>query len=237
VTRRRDLRRPRAVPTAAAPGRAAPCAALLLATGLLLAAAVLGACAPAGHRTAVASAAAPATPTSAAQLERLLVTSVPSGLPRMPDSQLSPPAGEKNLSDVASYAADPSRERDVLQRFGYRWGWERFWGRGTAETSVFADQFRDSAGAGAFAADLVANDAAHYRATPQPGTGGLPAGCRLLTVAQADPSVGLAGPAAFAWCSRGVFTVAVTAVAGSADAALREVSAVVRAQLDRLPAR
>jgi hypothetical protein len=123
----------------------------------------------------------------------------------------------------------------VLQQYGYRFGWERFWGRDTQQTSVFVDQFRRSTGARTFAADLVANDAAHYLATPQAGTGGLPAGCRLLTVAAARPSVGLDGPAAFAWCTRGVFTVAVTAVSGSADGALHEVSAVVRAQLARLP--
>jgi hypothetical protein len=195
--------------------------------------AALAACrSPAG----AASTTAPATPTSAQQLERLVVTSVPSGLPRMPDSELKPPAGRKDLSDVAAYAGDPTHERVVLRGYGYRFGWERFWGRDGAETSVFVDQFTGSSGARTFADDLVRNDAGHYRATPHPGSGGLPAGCRLLTVTQADASTGLSGPAAFAWCTRGVFTVAVTAISGSPDAALREVSAVVRAQLRRLPA-
>jgi hypothetical protein len=182
----------------------------------------------------LAAATAERTPASADQLEELLVTAVPSGLPRMPDDRLQPPAGEKSLSDVASYAGDPSREQRVLQRYGYRFGWERFWGRGAAETSVFVDQFSDAPGARAFAADLVRNDAAHYRATPQAGTGGLPAGCRMLTVAQPESDTGLDGPAAFAWCSTGVFTVAVTAVSDTSAHARTEVSAVVRAQLERL---
>jgi hypothetical protein len=207
------------------PGRCRPVLRLLVA-GLLLTGC-------GGGSTAPASAAA-RTPTSADRLEDLLVTSVPSGLPRMPDGQVQPPAGEKRLDDVASYAGDPRRERGVLEGYGYRFGWERFWGRDGEQTSVFVDQFRRSAGARAFAADLVRNDAAHYGATPHSGSGGLPSGCRLLTVAAARPSVGLGGPAAFAWCTHGVFTVAVTAVAGSASAALGEVSAVVRAQLGRL---
>lgn len=199
---------------------------------VLLALLALAGC---GHGTPhAASATVQHTPASADQLERLLVTSVPSGLPRMPDDELQPRAGEKNLSDVASYAGDPSRERRVLQRYGYRFGWERFWGRGPAETSVFVDQFRAATGARAFAADLARNDAGHYRATPQPGTGGLPSGCRLLTVAQPEAGTGLGGPAAFAWCSHGVFTVAVTAVSDTPTHARNEVSAVVRAQLDQL---
>lgn len=176
--------------------------------------------------------AAPAAPTSAQQLERLVVRSVPSGLPRMPDARLHPPAGAKSAKDVAGYAGDPSRERRVLADYGYRFGWERFWGDGEArQTSVFLDQFRLAAGARHYADDLARNDAAHYRAAWHAGSGGLPAGCRLLT--SDDPT--LPGPAAFAWCAHGVFAVAVTAVSGSADAAVREVRAVVRAQLDRLP--
>ena len=198
---------------------------------LLMLVAVAG-CGPAGHQ-AVASTASP-TPSTAEQLQGLVVTSVPSGLPRMPDAELQPPAGEKDLSDVASYAGDPRRERRVLQQYGFLFGWERFWGRGQAETSVFVDQFRRAAGATDFAADLARNDASHYRASPHAGTGGLPAGCRLLTVAMPDPAVGLDGPAAFAWCSHGVFSVAVTAVSDTAAHAVGEVSSVVRAQLDRL---
>jgi hypothetical protein len=199
----------------------------LLAAGLLLTGCGGGAAAP----VAVAA----RTPTSADRLEGLVVTSVPSGLPRMPDGQVQPPAGEKRVDDVASYAGNPRRERGVLEGYGYRFGWERFWGRGAEQTSVFVDQFSRTTGARAFAADVVRNDAAHYGATPHTGSGDLPAGCRLLTVATAQPSVGLGGPAAFAWCTHGVFTVAVTAVGESSQAALREVSAVVRAQLRRLP--
>lgn len=203
-----------------------------LAVGVVAVGWLLGGC----GRVRGATAPSVPTPTSAAALGRLVVTSVPSGLPRMPDGGLRPPAGEKSLGDVAAYAGDPSRERGVLERFGYRYGWERFWGRdGGPETSVFLDQFRTVTGARQFAADLVGNDAAHYRATPLPGSGGLPAGCRLLTVEHPDASAGLRGPAAFAWCTRDVFTVAVTAVSGSPEAALREVSAVVRAQVRRLP--
>ena len=45
----------------------------------------------------------------------------------------------------------------------------------------------------------------------------------------------LTGPAAFAWCAEGVFTVAVTAVAADPAAARAELTAVVAAQLERLP--
>src|SRR3712207_8040445 len=45
----------------------------------------------------------------------------------------------------------------------------------------------------------------------------VPDGCSLLTVADADPATGLSGPAAFAWCAHGVFSVAVTAVAGRSE--------------------
>jgi hypothetical protein len=197
---------------------------------LLVAGALLTGCGGANPAPAAAT-----TPTTADRLEGLVVTSVPSGLPRLPDGEVQPPAGEKGVDDVASYAGNPVRERSALEGYGYRFGWERFWGRDERQTSVFVDQFRRATGARGFAADLVRNDAAHYAATPHTGSGGLPAGCRLLTVAAAEPSVGLGGPAAFAWCTHGVFTVAVTAVAGSAAGALREVSSVVRAQLRRLP--
>ena len=180
--------------------------------------------------------AAATTPASADRLERLLVTSVPSGLPRMPDGELQPPAGRKRLDDVAKYAGDPRRERTVLEGYGYRFGWERFWGRAGRQTSVFVDQFRRATGARGFAADLARNDAMHYGAAPLAGRGGLPGGCRLLTVAHPAASVGLSGPAAFAWCARGVFIVAVTAVSDSVVAAVGEVAAVVGAQLRRLPA-
>jgi hypothetical protein len=182
-----------------------------------------------------AAASSAAAPASAQQLERLVVTSVPSGLPRMPDAQLRPPAGAKSAADVAAYAGDPARERQVLAGYGYRFGWERFWGRGNAQTSVFLDQFRGAAGARRYATDLARNDAAHYAASWHQGSGGLPAGCQLLTADRPARSTSLPGPAAFAWCAHGPFAVAVTAVSGSAQSAVREVSAVVRAQLRRLP--
>ena len=188
--------------------------------------------APAGCGSGSPAPAAAATPTSAQQLERLVVRSLPSGLPRMPDTGLRPPAGAKSARDVAGYAGDPSRERKVLADYGYRFGWERFWGDGNGrQTSVFLDQFRQAAGARRYAYDLARNDATHYGASRRAGSGGLPAGCRLLTSDDAT----LPGPTAFAWCAHGVFAVAVTAVSGSAEGAVREVGAVARAQLARLP--
>jgi hypothetical protein len=186
---------------------------------------------PAGCGSRAHPPAAPAMPGSAQQLERLVVTTVPSGLPRMPDAVLRPPAGAKTARDAAGYAGDPAREQKVLDAYGYRFGWERFWGRGGSETSVFLDQFRHAAGARRYADDLAHNDAAHYRARWHAGSGGLPAGCRLLT---SDDGT-LPGPAAFAWCAHGVFAVAVTAVSDSPAHARRDVAAVVRAQLARLP--
>ena len=63
-----------------------------------------------------------------------------------------------------------------------------------------------------------------------------PTDCRRLLVDEPDPEDGLWGPAAFAWCTRGPFSVAVSAVAGTMDDATEEVGAVARDQLDRLPA-
>ena len=186
---------------------------------------------PAGCGSRAPAAAAAAPPGSAQQLERLVVSSVASGLPRMPDAVLRPPAGAKSAKDVAGYAGNPAREQKVLATYGYRFGWERFWGRGGSETSVFLDQFRQASGARRYADDLARNDAAHYEASRRGGSGGLPAGCRLLT----SDDAALPGPTAFAWCAHGVFAVAVTAVSDSAVHAQHEVGAVVRAQLARLP--
>lgn len=213
-------RRRRAHPAAAGP---------VLLLGLLLAACT-------GPISRATPSSASATPTSAAGLGRLLVTQVPSGLPRLPDADLRPPAGEKSISDVASYAPDPGHQRRVLEEYGFRFGWERFWGRGEGPvTSVFVDQFQAPWGAARYSADLAGNDARHYHATQHRHAAGLPAGCRLGTTDAPEPAAGLAGPAAFAWCARGPFSVAVTAVSGSSGAAGREVAAVVRAQLARLP--
>ena len=182
------------------------------------------------------AASAEGVPEVAADLGALVVTDVPSGLPRLPDDELEPPAGPKAVDDVADYSDDPARERDVLEGYGYRYGWERFWGTGSGPlTGVFVDQFANRAGAGAYAADLARNDAAHYDGVVQENPPELPGGCRMLTVDDADAQQTLGGPAALAWCAHGPFSVSVTSVAATMDAAEEEVRAVVEEQLDRLP--
>ena len=178
----------------------------------------------------------PAAPASSEELEPLVVTAVPSGLPRLPDDEVEPAAGAKTVEDVADYAADPEREREVLAEYGYRFGWERFWGADEDEvTSVFVFQMRTRGGADAYARDLAANDADYYRATPSENPPGFPGGCRLLTVEDARPEADLPGPAAISWCGHGVFSVSVTAVAPTVDAAQAEVRALLPQQLERLP--
>jgi hypothetical protein len=170
------------------------------------------------------------------ELEALIVAQVPSGLPRLADDALDPPAGAKRLEDIAGYSDDPARERDVLEDYGYRFGWERFWGEGSGPvTGVFVDQFESRAGAGAYAEDLARNDAEHYRGMLREDPAHLPGGCRMLTVDDTEPDVGLSGPAAFVWCGHGLFSVSVTSVSDSVDAAEEEVRAVLEEQLDRLP--
>ena len=123
------------------------------------------------------------------------------------------------------------------QEYGYRYGWERFWGEGDGwpTTGVFVDQFETRGGAAAYAADLARNDADLYGGVLRENPPHLPGGCRLLTVEDGQPAAGLPGPAAFAWCGHGVFSVSVTAVAGSVDEATDEVEAVLHSQLGRLP--
>lgn len=183
----------------------------------------------------VPAAASTATSTvSAEELGKLIVTEVPSGLPRLSDGDLTPPAGRKRMEDIAAYAPDPARERAVLEDYGYRHGWERFWGTESGPvTGVFVDRFDSRAGAGAYAEDLARNDAERYGGLLSEDPPGLPGGCWLLTVAEPDPAQ-LHAPAAFAWCVHGVFSVSATAVTGSVDAAEEEVAAVLEAQLDRL---
>jgi hypothetical protein len=178
-----------------------------------------------------------AFPESADELGALVVTEVPSGLPRLPDAELDPPAGAKAVDDIADYSEDPARERDVLEHYGYRQGWDRFWGSGSGGpmTGVFVDQFSSRAGAVAYAEDLARNDAEHYDGVLHDNPPDLPGGCRMLTVDDAEAQAALGGPAALAWCGHGPFSVAVTAVAASMDAAREEVLAVVDEQLDRLP--
>jgi hypothetical protein len=175
-------------------------------------------------------------PDTSAELGALLVSEVPSGLPRLPDQELHPPAGPKAVDDIADYSDDPARERDVLEGYGYRHGWERFWGTGSGPlTGVFVDQFESRAGAGAYAEDLARNDAEHYEGVLHENPAELPGGCRMLTVDDVDAQEALGGPAALAWCGHGPFSVAVTSVADSLDAAEEEVRALVEEQLDRLP--
>lgn len=186
-----------------------------------------------GQPTAAAAADLPRSPE---ELEALIVPEVRSGLPRLADDELQPPAGAKRVEDVAGYSDDPARERGVLVDYGYRQGWERFWGAGTGPiTGVFVDQFDDRAGAGAYAEDLARNDAEHYRGVLSEDPPDLPGGCRLLLVEDPPADVGLSGPAAFVWCGHGSFSVSVTAVADDVDAAEVEVRAVLEEQLDRLP--
>jgi hypothetical protein len=203
---------------------------------LLLLAVVPGCagCDPSVETSASTPSPFPDLPDSPEELEPLVVLSVPSGLPRLPDQQLSPPAGPKELDDVASYAPDPAEERGVLEDYGYRYGWERFWGQdGGPVTSVFVDQFETPAGAAEYAEDLAVNDAEKYSGMLRRRPAHLPDGCRTLTVA--EPRDGLTGPAVFGWCGHGVFSVGVTSVAASVDAATEEMLEVLREQLDRLP--
>ena len=212
----------------AAPLRLVP---VVLAAGLL----VLPGC---GRAVDGVPTAAPPTnrPETPAELERLLVTEVPSGLPRLPDDEVHPPAGHKRLEDVAGYAPDPVRELGILKGYGYRFGWERFWGREHGPiTGVFVDQFEQRAGAGAYAEDLARNDTELYRGVLSEDPPELPGNCRLLTVDTPEPDTGLTGPTAFAGCWHGVFSVSVTAVAETSEDAVREVGAVLDAQLALLP--
>jgi hypothetical protein len=190
-----------------------------------------------GPRSAAVTSSAPALPSATSGLAALLVTEVPSGLPRVPDDELDPPAGRKTIDDVAGYSSDAGHQRQVLEGYGYRWGWERFWRTGDQLTSVFLDQFGNADGAASYAADLARNDAEYYGGTPEDDPPGLPAGCSLLTVDDPAPQGRLAGPAAFSWCADGVFTVSVAAVSTSPAAARAEVEAVTGQQLDRLPRR
>jgi hypothetical protein len=187
-----------------------------------------------------APAAASGVPSSSGELGALIVTRVPSGLPRLPDADLTPPAGAKRLQDIASYSSDPAEQAEVLRGYGYRFGWERFWGRsGGPMTGVFVDQFDTGTGAAAYSADLASNEAHHYAGMLRENPPSLPAGCRMLTMdrSSATPlaSKELRGPSSFAWCVHGVFSVAVTAMAPTPSAADAEMRAVLTSQLDRLP--
>jgi hypothetical protein len=189
-----------------------------------------------GDASAASTAPAAATPDAPGELEALVLPEVPSSLPRVPDDALSPPAGEKLLEDVAGYAEDAVREREVLGDYGYRFGWERYWGSGAGPlTTVAVHQFETTDGAAAFTADLAAHEAEVYGGLLREDPPDLPPGCRLLQLDEGAPAAGMAAPAAFAWCARGAFSLAVTAVSGSVESATEEVRGVVAAQLERLP--
>jgi hypothetical protein len=185
---------------------------------------------------AAGSTTAAALPTSAGELEELLVDDVPSGLPRVADDELDPPAGEKSADEIASYAEDAEHQEDVLGQYGYARGWERFWRGDDALTTVFVDQFDDPGGAASYAEDLARNDAEYYGGQLDRSPAGLPGDCVLMTVERPDPAHGMEGPAVFSWCGRGVFTVSVAAVRPGIEDARAEVAAVVAEQLERLPA-
>ena len=206
---------------------------------LLFGAPALVGCAPSSAETAdpppAAASPSAALPTDAAGLELLLVDQVPSALPRVPDDELDPPAGEKTIDDVARYGGDAQHQEDVLGQYGYQRGWERFWRSGDQLTSVFLDQFADAGGASSYAVDLAGNDAEYYGGTLDDDPTGLPEDCTLLLRTTPAPELGMAGPAAFTWCPAGPFTVSVASVAADVQAARTEVLAVTRAQLDRLP--
>jgi hypothetical protein len=208
-----------------------------LATLLVLAGAACTGCTSTvdGSARPAAGSTGTALPETAAALEALLVTEVPSGLPRAPDDELDPPAGEKTIDDVAGYAEDAADQRSVLEDYGYRHGWERFWRADEAFVSVFVDQFRESMGATTYADDLIRNDAEYYGGVPDGSPAGLPEGCAVMTVDEPAPDLGLTGPAAFSWCPHGVFTVSVAAVSATPEAARAEVLAVTLEQLGRLP--
>ncbi len=204
---------------------------------LLLALACTG-CASAAEpaEPAAASTATAAPPTTAGELEELLLDDVPSGLPRVADHELTPPAGEKSADEIAGYAEDAAHQEAVLGQYGYLRGWERFWRGDGALTTVFLDQFDDPGGAAAYAEDLARNDAEFYGGQLDRSPAGLPRDCVLMTVQQPDPAHRMDGPAVFAWCGHGVFTVSVAAVRPGVEDARAEVAAAVAEQLDRLPA-
>ncbi len=206
--------------------------------------AVLAACAPlvgcAAPVDGVSSAAAGTSPVAdlpgdVDALGDLMLTTVPGGVVPVPDEELDPPAGAKTVEDVAAYSADPDRDAEVLEGYGYRWGWERFWRPDGGLTTVFVDQFDGVAGASAYATDLRRNDASYYGGSPDRNPAGLPDGCAQLDVADPPDDTGLEGPSAFVWCAHGPFTVSVAVVAEDIGTATQQVRQVVVDQLDRLP--
>lgn len=165
----------------------------------------------------------------------LVLTAVPGSPAPVPDEELDPPAGAKTVEDVAAYSEDPDRDVEVLEDYGYRWGWERFWRPDGSLMTVFVDQFDGRGGAAAYATDLRRSDAAYYGGSPDRHPAGLPEGCAQLDIPDPAASTGLDGPAAFVWCAHGPFTVSVAVVAGDMTRAVDQVRRVAIDQLDRLP--
>ncbi|SDG74749.1 DUF7373 family lipoprotein [Klenkia brasiliensis] len=188
-----------------------------------------------GSATSAATADVGPLPGAVDGLGDLVVTDVPSGRPQVPDDELDPPAGPKSLADVAGYAEDADREEQVLTEYGYRWGWERFWGADEDLTSVFVDQFEGPDGAASYADDLARNDTDYYGGNPDRDPEHLPDGCATLTVEDPAEDTRLTGPAAFAWCAHGPFTVSVAVVSADTEDALAQVDDLVDQQLQRLP--
>ena len=131
---------------------------------------------------------------------------MPSGLPRLPDDELDPPAAAKTVDDVAGYSDDPQHEREVLERLRLPARLGAVLGHRTPApmTGVFVDQFERRAGAGAYAEDLARNDAEYYDGVlheDPPGLPGrLPAAHRATTPARGQ---GSAARPRFAWCGHG----------------------------------
>ena len=208
-----------------------------LLVALVTASALTGCASPVQGVPTAAAGSAPVAglPGDVDELGDLVLSEVPGGPVPVPDDELDPPAGPKTVEDVAGYSEDPERDAEVLEDYGYRWGWERFWRPDGGLTTVFVDQFDGVAGAAAYATDLRRNDAAYYGGSPERHPAGMPEGCSQLTVADPPEDTGLEGPSAFAWCAHGPFTVAVAVVGADPEAATEAVREVTRAQLDRLP--
>ena len=107
----------------------------------------------------------------------------------------------------------------MLEDYGYRFGWERFWGTGSGPmTGVFVDQFASRAGAGAYAEDLARNDAEHYDGVVHENP---PESARRLPDAHRRRRGRAGGARAVRrrWpgAATGPFSVSVTSVAGSLE--------------------
>ena len=171
------------------------------------------------------------SPASAEELGALIVTEVPSGLPRLPDEDLTPPAGQeagrghRGLCPRSGTGAGGPRGLRLPVRLGTVLGH-----RDGPVTGVFVDQFDTRAGAAptprTSPATTPSTTAACWRRPRRPAG-------RLLVADRGGPRPGAAARAGRVRLVRArVFSVSVTAVADSVDAAEEEVRAVLEAQLD-----